>query len=159
MDIWQMTKWKKYYDKHPCRKGLRLHYDKSIHPEVKRAVNEYIKWLRTKYLFPKRVCIYVRSKKQIRARDGDFVSDIFFWPYNREDEPYINIATGNFEHQIIQRGKDDALASILFAVSANLTHYYRWLNDIQLTPIGEVRQATKYARMRLDEYAETRDHP
>lgn len=56
-------------------------------------------------------------------------------------------------------GKDNALASILLSLAHELTHYYQWINNIQLTPMGRERQATKYANYIIDEYASTREHP
>ena len=56
-------------------------------------------------------------------------------------------------------GKDNALASILLSLAHELTHYYQWINNIQLTPTGRERQATKYANYIIDEYASTREHP
>ncbi|MCL2670548.1 MAG: hypothetical protein FWF10_00740 [Clostridiales bacterium] len=51
------------------------------------------------------------------------------------------------------------MASYLFSLAHELTHYFQWINGIQLTEIGEERQATCYANWILDEYAETREHP
>ena len=49
--------------------------------------------------------------------------------------------------------------AILLTIAHELTHYFQWINALKLTPIGQERQATKYARYILDEYAETREHP
>ena len=56
-------------------------------------------------------------------------------------------------------GKDSALTAILSTIAHELTHYFQWINALKLTPIGQERQATNYARYILDEYAETREHP
>lgn len=56
-------------------------------------------------------------------------------------------------------GKDSALTAILITIAHELTHYFQWINALHLTPIGQERQATKYARYILDDYAETREHP
>ena len=74
-------------------------------------------------------------------------------------EPYMLLAAGNYNDLCKKRGKDDALAAILFVMAHELTHYFQWINSLKLTPIGQERQATKYAGYLLDEYAETRDHP
>jgi len=58
-----------------------------------------------------------------------------------------------------QRGRDNALASILMSIAHELTHYFQWINNLPLTLMGEERQATIYARYIIDEYAETRGHP
>ena len=46
-----------------------------------------------------------------------------------------------------------------FAVFLRREYFFQWINALKLTPIGQERQATNYARYILDEYAETREHP
>lgn len=58
-----------------------------------------------------------------------------------------------------KRQKDDILASYICSIAHELTHYYQWLNGVELTPIGEERQASRYASLILKKYAETREHP
>ena len=160
MHIWTIKDWKKnLQDGIPRRTGLRFRYDREVHPEVKRACSQFAIWLRTQYYFPLRVVVYVKGTKTIRAKDGDRVVGIFFEPFSYLDEPYIRIATGDYEELKSDLGNDNALASILHSLAHELTHYYQWINNIQLTPIGRERQATRYARYIMDEYALTREHP
>jgi predicted SprT family Zn-dependent metalloprotease len=56
-------------------------------------------------------------------------------------------------------GKDDALARILATIAHELTHYFQWINNLKLTPMGRERQANQYAGFILAEYAHTRTHP
>ena len=159
MNIWRMNRWQDYYKDHPCRNGLRVHYEKSIDCEVKRAIKEFVLWMRSEYVFPKRVRVYIKADRRIIAKNGDKVCGTFFRPADRDVEPYIRIATGDYSELVQQMGKDDALASILQTIIHELTHYFQWLNDLELTFVGEERQATNYSRQVLNEYAETRDHP
>ena len=159
MDIWKSDKWRMFYADKTYRSGIRMIYDKDVNPEVKRAINNMLSWLRNNFVFPVRLRVYVKKDLRIKSSDGDMVPDLFFWPYNRLDEPYIKLATGDYQHLLKRLGKDDALATILSALLRELTHYFQWLNDIRLTLLGEQRQATWYARMRLDEYSETRECP
>ena len=159
MDIWNNKKWEKYYNRNIHRVGLRVRYEKTVSLEVKRAVNEFISWLRKKYIFPKRVNIYVNGKRRIKSMYGDFVCGTFFRPIDRDVEPYIRIATGDYAELLETEGKDNALASFLWTVAHELTHYFQWLNDLNLTFIGEERQASVYANKILEEYSQTRDHP
>lgn len=91
--------------------------------------------------------------------DGEYVSAIFFNPYDKFTEPYIRVSTGNYEELLAKLGQDNALANILSTIAHELTHYFQWINDIQLTEIGCERQARAYSEFILDEYAETREHP
>ena len=160
MHIWTIKDWKKnLQDGIPRRTGLRFRYDREVHPEVKRACSQFAIWLRTQYYFPLRVVVYVKGTRTIRTHDGDRVVGSFFEPFSYLDEPYIRIATGDYEELKSDLGNDNALASILLSLAHELTHYYQWINNIQLTSIGRERQATRYARYIMDEYALTREHP
>ena len=159
MDIWKSDKWQEHYLNGKYRKGIKIDFDSNVNISVKQAIKNISNWLRKNYIFPIRLRIYVKSNTLIKARDGSKVPDLFFWPYNRDDEPYIKIATGDYDDLLKRLGKDDALATILFALLRNITHYFQWLNDTNLTATGEQRQATRYARIKLHEYAETREHP
>lgn len=159
MDIWKIKKWQEYYSKCYHRSGLRVDYDKTVDPNVKRACKEFISWLRSNYEFPMRIRIYVKDKNQIRAQDGSMVYGTCFLPYDRNEEPYIRIAAGDYQKQAQKHGVDNALAGILLTIAHELSHYFQWINNLELTPIGEERQATNCANRILDEYAETRNHP
>ena len=73
------------------------------------------------------------------------------------DSAYI--ATGDYQETLQSRGRDNALAGILFTIAHELTHYQQWLNQLSMTQRGKEWQATFYANRMLDEYAETTDHP
>jgi len=161
MHIWTIEKWEKNFDINGenHRTGLRLKFDKEVDPEVKRACKEFCKWLRKEYFFPMRIPVYIKSSKHIKALDGELVSATFFEPDSYQTEPYIRVAAGDYYDLIITHSKDNALAMILRSISHELTHYFQWINNLKLTPIGEERQAMKYAEYIVDEYAETREHP
>ena len=161
MHIWTIENWKKYYNISDSnhRTGLRIRFDKSVNANVKRAVKDFAGWMRYEYFFPIRIPIYIKDKYRIIAKDGDKVCGTFFGPENICDEPYIRIAVGDYDYLLNKRPIDDVLASYLSVIAHELTHYYQWANGLELTPIGEERQATMYARYIMDEYAETREHP
>lgn len=159
MNIWEMKTWKKYYSNKMNRTGLRIKFDQAVDDEVRTSCKEFCAWLRSKYCFPIRIPIYVKSSRQIKALDGEKVSATFFLPDNKNDEPYIRISVGEYSDRCVISGRDNALASILRSIVHELTHYYQWINDIKLTEIGYERQAIRYADIVIDEYAQTREHP
>ena len=163
MHIWTIEKWKKYFDvSDPEHKtGILLRCDKDINPEVRRACKEFAAWMRKEYFFPVRVHVYLKSTTTVRASDGEHVSALCYTPDDREQEPYcrIRVAVGDYGYLRETRSQDDALAAILCSIIHEITHYFQWVNDLTLTLIGEERQARKYAKYVLYEYAETREHP
>lgn len=158
MNLWKCKNWVNIIDADRARPGVRLRFDKGIDDEVRRSCKEFMNWIRKQYYFPIRVPIYIKSSNNIKALDGDMVSATFFEPYDYNVEPYIRIAVGDY-YINNTNGKDDALAGILHSIAHELSHYYQWINGIQLTESGYERQATFYSRIILDEYSETREHP
>ena len=160
--IWTLDNWEKNIDltREEHRSGLRLRFDKGIDDEVRRACKEFALFLRKEYFFPLRVMVYIKNSFQITAMDGEKVVGTF-WRIedNYTIEPYIRVAAGDYKDLCLKWGKDSALTAILITMAHELTHYFQWINSLHLTLIGEERQATKYARYILDDYAETREHP
>lgn len=156
--LWQCDNWSAYIEK-GCRSGIRICADNDVNSEVKRACKEFIKWLRSQYYFPMRVPIYLKNTKQIKAMSGEMVSATFFGPFDKKQEPYIRVSVGDYEDLLIQRGKDNALAAILHSIAHELSHYFQWIKDCNITDKQRERQATYYAEQILYDYAETRDHP
>ena len=71
-------------------------------------------------------------------------------------EPYIKVATGSYAELCRSDGKDDALAAILYTLGHELTHYFQWLNQLELTPAGAERQANRCAGEIVAWYMDTR---
>lgn len=160
MHIWTKVAWRKYLADYSVRRtGICFRYDKTVDPEVKRACLQFALWLRSQYYFPLRITVYVKKAATIRTKDGDNVVGCFFEPDSYLDEPYIRLATGDYDSLVHDRGKDNALADILSTLAHELTHYYQWINSIPLTPMGRERQASQYARIIMAEYALTCEHP
>lgn len=160
MNIWKSRNWSKTLSNIGNRRtGLRFRYDAGVDVEVKEAFVKFAQWLRSEYEFPLRLPMYVKAGKYIRTLDGENAVGSFFEPDSHSVEPYIRIATGDYLELKTQNGRDDALATILMTLAHELTHYYQWINDIHLSPIGRERQATRYANRIIDEYSMTCEHP
>lgn len=160
--IWTIENWEKNIDltKEGHRTSLRMRFDKDVDSEVRRACKDFAAFLRKEYFFPLRVVVYIKNKSKIVAMDGDKVYGTF-WSMDDDYtiEPHIRVAAGDYTELCNKWGKDSALTAILLTIAHELTHYFQWVNSLDLTPIGQERQATRYARFVLDEYAETRAHP
>ena len=159
MSIWNCKDWKKYYSNQNIRNGIKIDFDIDVDISVKNAIKKMVSWLRKNYEFPVRIRIYVKAGTMVKSRDGDLVPDLFFWPYNRNEEPYIKIATGDYSDLLNRLSPDDALATILIALLQELTHYFQWLNGLEFSNSNLKRQATICARAIMKRYAETREHP
>ncbi len=161
MNVWNCSNWRNILDINSryYRVGIRLQFDKNVDSEVKRAVIEFTKWLRSQYFFPVRVPIYFKAAVYVRTQDGDRVTAKIFEPFNKANEPYISIATGEIKDKKAFQSKDNFLAGILGSMVHELTHYFQWVNDIDLTDRQAERQANYYRKKIIQQYALTREHP
>ncbi|MGE7596460.1 hypothetical protein ACQKM1_26310 [Peribacillus frigoritolerans] len=68
--------------------------------------------------FPIRVVVYLKTDYQLKTRDTrELASATFIAPYDKTVEPYIIIATGDYEELVSERGKNDALWTILSSMA------------------------------------------
>ena len=155
MDIWKSEVWKDKYKDHNVRKGLRLKFDRGIDEELKTGFKEYCRWLRSEYTFPIRVPVYVKNFKKIKAMDGEYVFGTFLGPFNFLEEPYVRVAAGDFKESFEEMG-EQAVYQYLCTLTHELTHYFQWLNNSELTQIGKERQATITADRIVQRYVDAK---
>ena len=108
------------------RTGLRMRTSRG-HPEVRLALNQYAKWLRKAYAFPIRVPVYLFPSRTILTQDGNHVSASFFAPFDRDVEPMIRIATGDYPELKRLWVRNDALTACIMSLSHEVVHYNQWL--------------------------------
>lgn len=127
------------------RQGIRIVGQRG-HPEVRAALIRYARWLRAAYHFPIRVPVYLVAHRQITTCDGKAASASFFAPFERDVEPYIRIATGDYGLLLAQRGRDDALAAFIVSLSHEIIHYQQWIETGTVSERGVVRKAVGMLR-------------
>ncbi|MEE3952801.1 hypothetical protein [Peribacillus frigoritolerans] len=134
------------------RTGLRLRSEAGVHPEVRSVCIKFCKWLRTQMEFPVRVVIYLRKDYQIKNRTTkQMVTATFFAPYDKNVEPFIRIATGDYSELIEERGKKDALYAMLDSIAHEIIHYQQWLENRELNE----EEAEEKGYKLVDSYSET----
>ena len=123
--------------------------------EVKVALIRFAKWIRTKYDFPIRVPVYLLKRPYVITVDDKKVSASFFAPFDLNTEPYIRIATGDYNQIKIERGRDNALASYIISLSHEIIHYQQWIKTGKAWERGVSQQALSI----LNEYMWVVDYP
>lgn len=137
------------------RKGLRVKTDEGVHDDVRLAIKNLASWLRGRYDFPIRLPIYIKSATTIKSAGGIDVSAKFFAPFDRNEEPYITIATGGYASDVSKFGIHDSLASVLHSVLHEILHYNQWINGEDLNEDGIECAADKL----LEDYATDAQDP
>ena len=102
-----------------------------------------------------RVPVYLHPTPTITTFDGRVVSASFFAPFDRNVEPYIRIATGDYRELKRKRGRDNALASYIISLGHEVAHYRQWQATGDIWERGVVREAVAMLRA----YEKTVDHP
>ena len=102
-----------------------------------------------------RVPVYLFPSDHIITMYGQKASASFFGPFDRSEEPFIRISTGDYPALRRERGRDNALAAMIHSLSHELIHYWQWLETGRAWEAGVGR---KSGRM-VDEYAKTTAHP
>jgi hypothetical protein len=68
--------------------------------------------------------VYLKKDYQIKNKySKELVSATFFAPYDKAIEPYIRIATGDYEELVSERGEIDALWALLGSMAHEIVHY------------------------------------
>ncbi len=137
------------------RSGLRFRFEAGVHKEVREACIKYAKWLRKEFEFPILLVFYIKKAPLIKNKEKELVSATFFAPYSKNVEPYARVATGYYCKDKKERGKDDALASILCSINHEFVHYLQWINNKPLTERGVEKKADSI----LNKYSSVVDHP
>jgi len=118
----------------------------NVHPEVRRSVIRFARWMRIHFEFPIRVPVYLSANSQIVTKNRKLVSASFFAPHDRSVEPYIRVATGDYIGRRNEHGRDNALAAILCSVAHEIIHYQQWIQGKETREREAVRGAEKILR-------------
>ncbi len=157
MNTWKLDNWKNIAF---SESGIKLRFEASVNPEVKRAITELTTWLRKEYYFPAKVIVYIKAAKTIRAMNGEMVFGTCFRPGDMSAFPHIKLATGDYYELLAEHGKDNALAAILNCFLQMLTNYFQWVNELdELTECEEDRDDERCAKIIMSRYKHTREHP
>lgn len=136
------------------RTGLRIRGQRG-HPCVHEALKRFARWLRKEYTFPIRVPVYLNQHRRFVTIEGEEVTASFFAPYDLNTEPYIRIATGDYNELVAQSGQNDALAAYIISLAHEIIHYQQWIKDGSTSEEGIEEDAVAI----LQRYAQTVDEP
>jgi hypothetical protein len=136
------------------RKGLRIRGQRGNYC-VREALKRFARWLRQEYDFPIRLPVYLNEHKRFVTIEGEEVTASFFAPTDPNIEPYIRLATGDYDDLVAESGKHDALASYICSLAHEIIHYQQWIVDGRTSEDGVSKKAVNIMRR----YAQTVDLP
>ena len=137
-----------------ARKGLRIRCDQGINPAIRTSCLNFGMWLREKMDFPVRVVVYLKKTNTVKnMTTKENVSATFFAPYDKNVEPYIKVATGDYEDLVHEYGEVDALYIIIESIAHEIIHYKQWLSDLDFNE----SEAEKEGEKLVDQFADSLD--
>jgi hypothetical protein len=122
---------------------------------VREALKRFAKWLRQEYSFPIRIPVYLNYHRSFITVEGEEASASFFAPTDPTVEPYIRIATGDYDELVSERGKNNALASYICSLAHEIIHYQQWISNGCTSEKGIGRKVVSILRR----YEQTVDEP
>jgi len=140
---------------HYPRAGLRVRCDKDVHSRVKQACKNFALWLRLNMEFPIRVVVYIKKDYHIKTyQSKELVSATFLGPDDKNLEPYIRVASGDYEELTSERGEENAIYAILTSMAHEIIHYRQWIDDRELSEDEEEEEAEEEGEKLVDRYYE-----
>jgi hypothetical protein len=131
------------------RTGLRVCGQRG-NKEVKKSILRFAKWLRQEYEFPIRVPVYLLPGETFLTVDGESCVASFFAPWNRNEEPYIRLATGDYQGLKRKYGKHAALGMNIESMARQIVRYQNWVRTGKLSDRG----VHKKGRQLIEKYLE-----
>lgn len=136
------------------RTGLRICGARG-HPEVRESYIRFARWIRKQYEFPIRVPVYLLPGEDFVTVEGERAVASFFGPWDRNEEPYIRVATGDYEQLMTDHGKDAALAVMIDSLIRQIIRYHHWVRTGEIPKRVDGRKADRI----ISQYAKFVDHP
>ncbi|SFS76386.1 HEAT repeat domain-containing protein [Marininema halotolerans] len=100
-----------------------------VQDQFKVPLQLFAVWLRKKRSFPIRVVAYLYKEEFIINKKGEKVVGLFFAPDDKNEEPYIKIATGDFQNIDFDCEEGMEIYSYLQVFAHEIVHYEQWIND------------------------------
>ena len=136
-------------------RGLSFHYEKGIHPGLKRLYLDFAAWLRKNYVFPVRLNVYILNQETVRILGGADVYGSFRWYPKRT--PRIRIPSKIEDSLLEKNTEEDAFELILSSLVHELTHYFQWALDLDQSDAVSERQANYYRFRIIDRFHAERE--
>jgi len=99
--------------------------------------------------------VYLLPGHYLITMHGESVSASFFAPHDRNVEPFIRIATGDFPSLQRHHGRDNALGAFIVSMSHELIHYWQWVETGETSEAGVGKKAVAMMR----QYAQSVGRP
>lgn len=138
--------------------SVRLHFSKGVHPQLRKEIMLFLRWIRRVYVFPRKVDIQISDEMFVLTfLTDEQVSASIFIPDNERFNVLIRVSTGDYLSTVQNDGYRVAVCSILGSIAHELTHYYQWVKDPDCR-FNEAQARAKAVRI-VSKYWDMRQNP
>jgi hypothetical protein len=132
------------------RTGLRICGHRG-NREVKESILQFANWLRATYEFPVRVPVYLLPGESFLTVHGERCVASFFAPWDRMEEPYIRVATGDYSKLKKKHGKYNALCMNMESMARQIVRYQNWVRTGRLSDRGAAKKGKRMVEQYLSQ--------
>jgi len=135
--------------------SLSIRYLTGVHPDLKREVIYFAKWLRVHYAFPKPLEIKLVPKDVLIDFDGVKCNLRWWQRSNGVQSVKGEIAVKSFEETLKNEGSETAYPTVIAAIARVIKYYSLALKDMP----SDEDIATEWGDKVLDAYFDERSPP
>lgn len=147
MNLWQS------FEKENCSlpdQGFSLHFDRGIDENLRTLYLHFSRWLRSRYVFPVHVSVYVLNQEKVRLRNGRLSYGSFRWYPKRS--PRIRVPSKPESELLETCPLAEIYVMVLSSFVHELTHYFQWVSALEQTNAVSERQANYYRFRIIEQY-------
>jgi len=138
--------------------NMRCHYDRALPAEVKKAIQQYIRWLKRHYYLRDKLSVWFINRYKIECwNDDDRVFGTTLFPDDNSDI-IVRVACGYKSVPMNVEEWDNHIGGVLFTLTHEFTHVLYDSCDIEYSDRAIECRCTRNARELLCEYAATHEH-
>lgn len=130
--------------------GISLHFDPGIHKALKRLFLSFAHWLRTNYIFPRHMNVYIQNCETVTLLNGTTAYGSFRWFEFKN--PYIRIPAKIQRKYLDLYTEQENYEMVLSSFVHEITHYYQWLTYENQKNSASECQANYYRYRIIEKY-------
>ncbi|KHD34184.1 hypothetical protein NL50_17870 [Clostridium acetobutylicum] len=126
--------------------GLRIRCEKDIDLKLRAVIIEFTRWLRSKYVFPIKVTVFIKNKYKSKSNDKERFSSSFVIPNKERGNPHIRIEVKNDMYDTIELRE-----YVVYSIAYEVMIYMQWIKKLEFCDRDDEKQANKLVDLFIEE--------
>ncbi|MCR3759756.1 tetratricopeptide repeat protein [Clostridium felsineum] len=126
--------------------GLTIRCEKDIDLKLRAVIIEFTRWLRSKYVFPIKVTVFIKNKYKSKSNDKERFFSSFVMPNKERGNPHIRIEVKNDMYDTIELRE-----YVVYSIAYEVMIYMQWIKKLQFCDRDAEKQANKLVELFIEE--------